>query len=188
MRQAVDLAERTASVQLESVVLSMSAGRPGSELIAAVRRRRGPDGHRRRHRPRARRRQPAFGARRAAPCCIRCRSAMRSTTSRGMRDPRGMLARAFRRRHACGDRRCRGGAQPDAGGRALPSRRRGDGGEPLCRRASRCSPTTRPISAPRSSTWAPAPPRWRCSPAAASSMPTASRSAATTSRWTSRAG
>ena len=35
MRQAVDLAERAAKVQLESVVVSISAGRPASELIAA---------------------------------------------------------------------------------------------------------------------------------------------------------
>jgi cell division protein FtsA len=34
VRQAVDLAERDASVQLESVVLSVSAGRPGSEFYA----------------------------------------------------------------------------------------------------------------------------------------------------------
>ena len=34
MRHAVDLAERDASVQLESVVLSVSSGRPGSEFYA----------------------------------------------------------------------------------------------------------------------------------------------------------
>ena len=34
VRHAVDLAERDASVQLESVVLSMSSGRPGSEFYA----------------------------------------------------------------------------------------------------------------------------------------------------------
>ena len=34
VRHAVDLAERDASVQLESVVLSMSCGRPGSEFYA----------------------------------------------------------------------------------------------------------------------------------------------------------
>ena len=34
VRHAVDLAERDASVQLESVVLSMSSGRPSSEFFA----------------------------------------------------------------------------------------------------------------------------------------------------------
>jgi cell division protein FtsA len=36
IRQAVDLAERSAGVQLESVVVSLSAGRPSSEHIAAT--------------------------------------------------------------------------------------------------------------------------------------------------------
>jgi cell division protein FtsA len=35
MRQAIDLAERAARMQLESVVVSMSAGKPGSELMSA---------------------------------------------------------------------------------------------------------------------------------------------------------
>ena len=35
MRQAIDLAERSAKMQLESVVVSMSAGKPASELISA---------------------------------------------------------------------------------------------------------------------------------------------------------
>jgi len=35
IRQAVDAAERMAGVEIESVVLSLSAGRPGSELFAA---------------------------------------------------------------------------------------------------------------------------------------------------------
>jgi cell division protein FtsA len=35
VRQAVDVAERAASVQLESVVVSVSSGRPASELISA---------------------------------------------------------------------------------------------------------------------------------------------------------
>jgi cell division protein FtsA len=35
LRQAVDLAERSARMQLESVVVSTSAGKPGSELISA---------------------------------------------------------------------------------------------------------------------------------------------------------
>ena len=47
--------------------------------------------------------------------------------NRGVRDPRGMIGGAAWRRHACGDHRCRGRAQPDPAGRALPHRRRGDG-------------------------------------------------------------
>jgi cell division protein FtsA len=35
MRQAVDLAERSARMQLESVMVSLSAGKPGSELMSA---------------------------------------------------------------------------------------------------------------------------------------------------------
>ena len=35
IRQAFDLAERSAKMQLESVVVSVSAGKPGSELISA---------------------------------------------------------------------------------------------------------------------------------------------------------
>jgi cell division protein FtsA len=35
MRQAIDLAERSAKMQLESVVVSISAGKPASELISA---------------------------------------------------------------------------------------------------------------------------------------------------------
>src|SRR5580658_1935085 len=35
IRQAVDSAERMAKVEIESVVLSISSGRPGSELFAA---------------------------------------------------------------------------------------------------------------------------------------------------------
>jgi cell division protein FtsA len=35
MRQAVDLAERSAKLQLESVMVSISAGKPASELMSA---------------------------------------------------------------------------------------------------------------------------------------------------------
>src|SRR5688572_28644868 len=35
MRQAIDLAERSANMQLESVLVSVSAGKPGSELMSA---------------------------------------------------------------------------------------------------------------------------------------------------------
>ena len=57
---------------------------------------------------------------------------------KGVRDPRGMVARHFGDRHECRHRRCDGRKKSDAGGRALPSQRRGDGGRALCRRACRC--------------------------------------------------
>ena len=55
----------------------------------------------------------------------------------GIRDPARHARLALRRRHACGDDRHRRGAQSDAGGRALPSFGRGDGRQPLCRRPFR---------------------------------------------------
>ncbi len=36
MRQALDLAERTGKMQLESVIVSLSAGKPASELMSAT--------------------------------------------------------------------------------------------------------------------------------------------------------
>ena len=140
-------AERTAEVQLESV-RGLALGRPA--------------------RQRTFRRRVELAGRRCrkatSPACWRPAAGIRCATGRavlhslpigysldaatGIRDPRGMLGAPLRRRHAHGDGRRRAGAQPDARGRALPSRRRGDGGGALCRRACRCSPTTRPISAP----------------------------------------
>ena len=81
IRQAVDCAERMASVEIESVVLSVSAGRLASDLFAAEVEHRRLGGIGRRHRARAW--PPATGIRcaRAAPCCIRCRSAIRSTAA-----------------------------------------------------------------------------------------------------------
>ena len=128
--------------------VSVSAGRPASELYRRTVNVAGSDRHRRRHRPRAGRRQPAFGARRPRRAAF---AADRLCARRRARHPRSArhAGARVRRRHACGDRRRRGGAQPDAGGRALPSRRRGDGGERPMWRACRCWPTTRPISARR---------------------------------------
>ena len=56
---------------------------------------------------------------------------MRSTT-RAASAIRAACWAPLRHRHARDDGRRLGRAQPDAGGRALPSRCRGDGGEPLC--------------------------------------------------------
>ena len=171
----------------KSVVLSISAGRLASELFAAeidiagtavsegdIARVLG-------------RRQPAFDARRPRRAAF---AADRLFDRRRQRHPRSArhARRALRRRHACGDHRRRGGAQPDACGRALSSRRRGDGREPLCRRPRRAG---RRRSRSRR--------RGRrhgrrhhddggVSRRPASFMPTVSRSAATTSPWTSRAG
>ncbi len=57
VRQCADLAERTAKMQLDSVIISVSAGRPTSELISA-----------------------AIPSAPDAPCCIRFRSVTCSTT------------------------------------------------------------------------------------------------------------
>ena len=129
------------------VVLPITAGRTASELFAATVHMQAPTVERRRHRARARRRQPSFGARGPRGRCIRCRSATRSTTTRGIRDPRGMIGAAARRRHARGDRRRAAARNLELLRRALPSRRRGDGRDALCRRAFRRSSTTRPSSA-----------------------------------------
>ncbi len=130
VRHAVDLAERDASVQLESVVLSVSSGRPASEFYAVNVNVAGSgvtDGDIARvlaagcnHSVRDRPGRAAFAADRL---CARRRARRR-------RAARHAGARV-RRRHACGDRRRRGGAQSDAGGRALPSRGRGHGGGAL---------------------------------------------------------
>ncbi len=61
VRQCADLAERTARMQLDSVVVSVSAGRPASELISATVEMTGATGRRARYRSRAHRRQPSFG-------------------------------------------------------------------------------------------------------------------------------
>jgi cell division protein FtsA len=75
IRQAVDLAERAAKLQLEAVVVSVSAGRPESELISASVDVAGSAVSGACFPPAAATR-PAP----AAPCCTRCRSATRSMT------------------------------------------------------------------------------------------------------------
>ena len=88
--------------------------------------------YRRRHRPRAA--PPAAGIR-----CATGRAILHALPIgysldgvNGVRDPRGMVGGALRRRHACRHRRYRRGAQSHARGRALPSRGRGDGRDALC--------------------------------------------------------
>ena len=122
VRHAVDLAERDASVQLESVVLSVSSGRPSSEFYAVNVNVAGSsvtDGDIARV---LGGRLPSFGARRPRRAAF---AADRLCARRRARRPRAArhAGARIRRRHACGDRRRGGGAQPDAGGRALPSRR-----------------------------------------------------------------
>ena len=131
IRQAVDLAERSAKMQLESVVVSVSAGQPGSELISAsvdVAGSAVAEGDIARVLAAGSRHSVRAGPRRAAFAADRLFARRRHGHPRPARHARPSL----RHRHARGDRRRCGGAQPDAGGRALPSRRRGDGGEPLC--------------------------------------------------------
>ena len=180
IRHAVDLAERAASVQLESVAVSVSAGRLASETFNACVDVAGIEG-----RPTTTSRAcspPAAAIRRATAgwCMHSLPIGFSLDDARGVREPRGMLARQFGVDMHVVDRRHRDAPQPDARGRAMPSHRRGDGGVPLYRRPCRSWPTTSPISAPPWSIWAPEPRPSRSSRAAASSMPTASRSAGST--------
>ena len=133
VRQAVALAERMAKVRVESVLLSVSGGRlqgaPGrgrgrhSRRLGHARGRHPGDIHR--HAPCHRR-----GPHRAACAPGRLRARWREGHPRSPRHGRA----AVRRRHERGDGGCHRGPQSDAGGRALPSQCRGDGGESLCRR------------------------------------------------------
>src|SRR5262249_26858176 len=80
LRQALDLAERTANLQLKSVVVSLSAGKPSSELMAAtvnVADKTVSDGDITRVLSAGSQHSVRPG--RAVPCSMRCRSAMRST-------------------------------------------------------------------------------------------------------------
>ena len=80
IRQAVDAAERMAGVEIELVVLSLSAGRLASELFAAdidIVGSAVSDGDIARVLAAGSR----HSLREAAPSCIRCRSAIRSTAS-----------------------------------------------------------------------------------------------------------
>ena len=133
VRQAVALAERMAKVRVELVLLSVSAGRLQGQLIEAAADIKGgavtsADVTRvtsDRHAPRHRR-----GPHRAACAAGRLRARRRQGHSRSP----GHGGPAVRRRHERGHGGCHGRQEPDAGGRALPSQRRGHGGEPLCGR------------------------------------------------------
>ncbi len=186
IRHAVELAEKSAGVHLELVAVSISAGRFTSERFTASVDVAGPsirDGDIARL---LRGRQPAFRTRRAGGAAF---AAARLCDRRRPRDQGSArhAGAALRARHACGERRCGGAAQSDAGDRTRPALDRGDGGLALYGRVCRRWRTTRPISAPRWSIWAPEPPPSRCSRAADSSMPTALLWAACTSPWILRA-
>jgi cell division protein FtsA len=91
VRNAVDLAERSAKVQVDAIVASISAGRIGSERLAAEVdiKEASPTTTSPARSP------PVTAARlgRGASCCTRCRSASPDGTH-GVREPRGMLFRA----------------------------------------------------------------------------------------------
>ena len=100
IRQAVDSAERMAGVEIESVVLSLSAGRLASELFAAEIDLGGPP-----YRTHDIARVLAAGSRhslREGRAVLHSLPVGYSLDGvEGMRDPRGMLGDALRRRHAC---------------------------------------------------------------------------------------
>ena len=95
IRQAVDSAERMAGVEIESVVLSVSAGRPIERTVRRRHRHRRFHHRRSRYRPRAR--PPAAGIRlrdgRAILHSLPVGYAIDGVA--GVRDPRGMLASRF---------------------------------------------------------------------------------------------
>src|ERR1700691_3923182 len=78
IRQAVDCAERMASVEIEAVVLSVSAGRLASDLFAAEV---SIEGSAVSEGDIGRVLSAGNRCARAAPSCIRCRSAIRSTAA-----------------------------------------------------------------------------------------------------------
>ena len=133
VRQAVALAERMAKVRVESVLLSVSAGRLQGQLIEAAADIKG-------------------GAVTAADVTRVTSTGMRHATGegrtvlhalpvgyaldgvKGIRDPRGMVARQFGVDMNVVTADATRRQEPDAGGRTLPSQCRGHGGQPLCRR------------------------------------------------------
>ena len=136
IRQAVDAAERMAGVEIESVVLSLSAGRLASELFAAdvdIVGSAVSDGDIARVLAAGSRHSLREG--RAVLHSLPVAYSIDGVD--GVRDPRGMLGVAIRRPYAHCHHRCRRRAQSHARGRAGPSRRRGHGGFPLCRRPRR---------------------------------------------------
>ncbi len=131
VRQAVALAEKMAKVRVESVLLSVSAGRLQGQLVEAAADIKG-------------------GAVTAADVTRITSAGMRHATGagrtvlhalpvgyaldgvKGIRDPRGMVARQFGVDMNVVTSRCHRRQEPDAGGRTLPPQRRGHGGQPLC--------------------------------------------------------
>ena len=87
VRQAVALAERMAKVRVESVLLSVSGGRLQGQLIEAAADIKGGAVDRRPTSPASPPPACAMPPARAAPCCMRCRSATRSTASRASAIP-----------------------------------------------------------------------------------------------------
>ena len=79
IRQAVDAAERMAGVTINSLIVSLTAGRLQSETRAAAVDAASGAGRRGRYRPCARRWPPAVRPGSGAPSSIRCPSATRST-------------------------------------------------------------------------------------------------------------
>jgi hypothetical protein len=79
VRKTVDAAERMAGLTIDSLIVTLSAGRLASETFAASVALAGKPVAEGRHRPRACRRAALFGHRRAAPSSTPCRSAIPST-------------------------------------------------------------------------------------------------------------
>ena len=127
IRLAVDAAERMAKVEIRAAIVNMTGGRLGSQSYHADVALRGIGGGRQRHASRAGGGEHDRRAARAARCCIRCRPASRSTPTRGINDPHGMVGEKLGVDMHVVSSRPERRAQPDAGGRALPSRRRGGG-------------------------------------------------------------
>jgi cell division protein FtsA len=183
VRNAVDLAERSAKVQVDAIVTSISAGRIGSERLAAEVDIKGSvtdndiaraltAGHR-------------SAARQGRVLLHALPIGFSLDGTQGVREPRGMLARRFgldmhlasADLGACRNlmlviERCHLDIEAMVAGAY----------------ASGLSTLAEPLSARRWSISAPAPRRSRSSAMAVSCMPTASRSVATTSRWIWRAG
>ena len=185
IRLAVDAAEQMASVEIESVVLSISAGRLASELFAAdvdVAGSTVSEGDIARVLAAGSRHSLRDG--RAVLHSLPVGYSIDGTD--GIRDPRGMLGSRFGvdMHVATTDIAAARNLTLQSSAAISPSR-------PWWRApmwpASPCWPTTRPISARPWSTSAPVPPRWPSSSAAGWCMWKASRSAASTSPWISRA-
>jgi cell division protein FtsA len=94
LRQAIDLAERVAKMQLEAVIVSISAGRPGSELMTATVNSTGPvisDGDI----ARVLNAGSQYSARAGRVALHSLPISYTLDEVSGIRDPRGMLAKRF---------------------------------------------------------------------------------------------